>query len=129
VRGKQYVDSVDDGVRAAVDGELRLLLPEVRSSAELVDVLLDPEFVEVGASGRRWDRAAMVAALDSGTITDAEPIEATEVSGVRLAADLVHLTYVTRRAGGAPVRRSSLWRRTGGTWRLYYHQGTPAAED
>jgi hypothetical protein len=119
---------VDEGVRAAIDGELRLLLPEVRGSAELVDVLLDPEFVEVGASGRRWSRKAMVAALNAGTITDTDPIEATEVSGVRLADDLVHVTYVSRRTGGAAVRRSSLWRRTDGTWRLYYHQGTPAAD-
>ncbi|WP_350278067.1 DUF4440 domain-containing protein [Kribbella sp. HUAS MG21] len=120
---------MDEGVRAAVDGELWLLLPEVRGSAELVDVLLDPEFVEVGASGRRWDRAAMVAALAAGTITDADPIEATDVNGVRLAENLVHVTYVSRRTGGTPVRRSSIWRQTDGTWRLYYHQGTPAAAD
>ncbi|MFD3400274.1 hypothetical protein ACFWUU_06355 [Kribbella sp. NPDC058693] len=37
------------------------------------------------------------------------------------------VTYVSRRTGGAPVRRSSLWRRTGGTWRLYCQQGTVAA--
>jgi hypothetical protein len=119
---------VDDEVQRAVEAELRLLLPEVRGSAE-VDVLLDPEFVEVGASGRLWDRAAIVAALASGEITDADPIDATEVAGVRLADDLVHVTYVSRRTGGTPVRRSSIWRRTDGTWRLYYHQGTPAADD
>ena len=118
---------MDEEVRIAVESELRLLLPEVRGTAELVDGLLDPEFVEVGSSGRRWDRPAIVAALASGEITDTDPIEATEVAGVRLADDLVHVTYVSRRTGGAPVRRSSLWRRTGGTWRLYYHQGTVAA--
>jgi hypothetical protein len=101
------------------------LRPEVRSSAEAVETLLDQEFVEVGASGRRWDRPAMVAALASGEVTDADPIEATDVVGVQLADDLVHVTYVSRRTGGAPVRRSSIWRRTNGTWRIYYHQGTP----
>ncbi|NUR99850.1 MAG: nuclear transport factor 2 family protein [Kribbellaceae bacterium] len=108
-----------------MDGELRLLLPEVRGDAAQVDLLLDPEFVEVGASGRLWDRASIVAALASGEIIDAEPIEATEVAGVRLADDLVHVTYVSRRSGGTAVRRSSIWRRTRGAWRLYYHQGTP----
>ncbi|TDO56835.1 hypothetical protein EV651_112222 [Kribbella sp. VKM Ac-2571] len=121
------VGVVDEEVRTAVEAELRLLLPQVRGSAE-VDVLLDPEFVEVGASGRLWDRAAIVAALASGEITDADPIEAYEVAGVRLADDLVHVTYVSRRTGGTPVRRSSIWRRTDGTWRLYYHQGTPTAD-
>jgi hypothetical protein len=118
---------MDDGVRAAVDGEMRLLTPEVRGSAELIDVLLDPEFAEVGASGRLWDRPAIVAALASGEITDADPIEVSEVAGVRLADDLVHVTYLSRRSGGTAVRRSSIWRRTAGTWRLYYHQGTPAS--
>lgn len=117
-----------DEVRVAVEAELRLLLAEVRGSAAAVDALLDPEFVEVGASGRRWDRPAIVAALASGEITDADPIEATEVAGVRLAEDLVHVTYISRRTGGAPVRRSSIWRRTDGTWRLYYHQGTAASD-
>jgi hypothetical protein len=69
-----------------------------------------------------------VEALASGEITDADPIEVTEVAGVRLADDLVHVTSLSRRTGGAPVRRSSIWRRTDGTWRLYYHQGTRAAE-
>ena len=115
-----------DVVGMVVEAELSLLRPDVRSSAQAVEALLDPDFVEVGASGRRWDRPAMVAALGSGEITDPEPIQATEVAGVQLADDLVHVTYVSRRTGGAPVRRSSLWRRTDGTWRLYYHQGTPA---
>ena len=109
-----------------VEAELSLLRPDVRSSAQAVEALLDPDFVEVGASGRRWDRPSMVAALGSSEITDPEPIQATEVAGVQLADDLVHVTYVSRRTGGTPVRRSSLWRRTDGTWRLYYHQGTPA---
>ncbi|WP_405071745.1 nuclear transport factor 2 family protein [Kribbella sp. NBC_01510] len=115
-----------DEVGMVVEAELSLLRPDVRSSAQAVEALLDPDFVEVGASGRRWDRTAMVAALGSGEITDPDPIQATEVAGVQLADDLVHVTYVSRRTGGAPVRRSSLWRRTDGTWRLYYHQGTPA---
>ncbi|MGW6276819.1 nuclear transport factor 2 family protein [Kribbella sp. NPDC055071] len=114
-----------DDIEVAVAAELSLLRPEVRSAAETVDALLDPEFTEVGASGRLWDRPAIVAALACGAITDPEPAEATEVAGVQLAEDLVHVTYVSRRAGGRPVRRSSIWRRNDGTWRLYFHQGTP----
>jgi len=106
-----------DEVRMVVEAELSLLRPDVRSSAQAVDALLDPDFVEVGASGRRWDRPAMVAALDSGEITDPEPIQATEVAGVQLADDLVHVTYVSRRTGGAAVRRPSQGRRAHGTRR------------
>ncbi|TDO46362.1 hypothetical protein EV643_111215 [Kribbella sp. VKM Ac-2527] len=117
---------MDEDVQQAVHSELQLLLPDVRGNAEQVEALLHPEFVEVGASGKRWDRPAMVAALRSGEITDSEPIEATEVEGVKLADDLILIRYVSRRTGGAPVRRSSLWRRLNGHWQLYYHQGTPA---
>ncbi|MGW2695127.1 hypothetical protein ACWC3Y_25360 [Streptomyces sp. NPDC001296] len=37
--------------------------PAVRTSRAPADQLLDPQFVEVGASGRRWDRQAMLSEL------------------------------------------------------------------
>ncbi|WP_439900787.1 DUF4440 domain-containing protein [Streptomyces somaliensis] len=52
-----------DPVAAAVAGELRLLEPAVRTSREEAARLLDPEFTEVGASGRRWTREEMLAEL------------------------------------------------------------------
>ncbi|WP_370626547.1 DUF4440 domain-containing protein [Streptomyces sp. NBRC 110035] len=48
---------------AAVEAELKLLDPEVRRSPERVGELLHPEFVEIGASGRVWDRDAIIALL------------------------------------------------------------------
>lgn len=117
-------------IAAAVDGELRLHDPAVRASAEGVR-LFDPEFVEIGASGRRWTYEEMVAALPTlhGTGADSRPIEASRMRGVLLAPDLVHLTYETV-IDGRRARRSSLWRKGGGDagWRLYYHQGTPVPE-
>ncbi|TYR38570.1 nuclear transport factor 2 family protein, partial [Streptomyces parvus] len=50
-------------VNAAIDAELQLLDPRVRGSRALAARLLDPEFVEVGASGRRWTYEEMLAAL------------------------------------------------------------------
>lgn len=41
-------------VGAAIAGELQLMDPDVRASRSLAERLLDPEFIEVGASGRRW---------------------------------------------------------------------------
>jgi hypothetical protein len=114
----------DEDIRAAVTGELRLLEPAVRGSAAEVEALLHPEFFEFGASGRHWDRASMVAALLSGEITDDAAPDVTELAGVRLADDLIQVTYVSRRAGSTAVRRSSLWRRLDGQWQVYFHQGT-----
>ena len=48
-------DENERAVQAAIAGELRLLDPEVCASPVLVSELLDPEFGEIGASGRRWD--------------------------------------------------------------------------
>lgn len=111
-------------VEAAIEGELRLLAPEVRSSPELVGALLHPEFHEFGASGRHWDRAAIIAALARTTDPGAKPIMASRMQGVQLAPDLVHLTFDTENNGRC-VHRSSLWRRTEDGWLLYFHQGTP----
>ena len=92
----------------------RLLLdPEVRHDPGGVAALIDDDFVEFGASGRRWDKAAVVAALPREPMTN-EPLEMTSEQVTTLGADIVLLTY---RAGGA--LRSSIWRRgSDGMWRV-----------
>ncbi|MEV7073328.1 DUF4440 domain-containing protein [Streptomyces sp. NPDC093990] len=116
----------DPAVRAAVQGELRLLDPEVRASPELVGALLHPEFHEFGASGRHWDRTSVIAALAGATDQEAGPITASGMKGVPLAPDVVHLTFDTEH-NGSRAHRSSLWRRTASGWLLWFHQATPFA--
>ncbi len=106
--------------------ELELHRPEVRADAKRLDELLDPEFVEFGASGARWDRVSIVESLlaEPGPQSEnAVVIEATDVVARWLADDVVLVTYTTQ----TPQRRalrSSIWRRTEGLWRVYFHQGT-----
>lgn len=57
----------DGGLQRAIDAELSLLTPEVRQSREQLELRLDAEFVEIGASGRFWDREEIVADLISTT--------------------------------------------------------------
>ncbi len=113
---------------AAVAGELRLLDPAVRRSPERVGALLHPDFHEFGSSGRHWDRAAIIEALATTTGPGAAPAVVSRMRGVRLAPDLVHLTFDTD-DDGRRAHRSSLWRRSrpesGERWLLYFHQGTP----
>ncbi|MFC5803397.1 DUF4440 domain-containing protein [Streptomyces formicae] len=113
-------------VTAAVEGELRLLDPAVRADPALVGELLHPEFLEFGASGQRWTREAIIDAL--ATEDDGLPISAAEMKGTLLAPELVHLAFDTE-CNGRRVHRSSLWRRTGDAWRLWFHQGTPFSAD
>ncbi|MFI2735415.1 DUF4440 domain-containing protein [Streptomyces sp. NPDC018711] len=128
------MDSDGDGessVAEVIERELLLLSPAVRSSRALTEQLLDPEFVEVGASGRRWDRESMLSGMPvmQGAADDGPRYEAGEMTGTLLAPGIVHLTFETV-LDGRRARRSSIWRKlddaTG--WRMYYHHATPVPE-
>ena len=91
--------------------------------------VLHEEFLEVGASGRRWTRAETLAML-----AEAPEIQVAidEVAFLELASDVVLLTYRLRRTGpeglGPGTIRSSIWVRTGARWQVRFHRGTRGAE-
>jgi hypothetical protein len=116
-------------VEAALEGELRLLDPEVRRSPELVGALLHPDFHEFGASGKLWDRPSVITELILRTKPGSRPITSSRMKGVQLAPDLVHVTFDTVEDNGRRTHRSSLWRRTAEGWQLYFHQGTLFSAD
>ncbi|MGM0345820.1 DUF4440 domain-containing protein [Streptomyces sp. Adlamb9] len=116
-------DERKQAVRAAIDGEMRLLDPEVRAVPALVLELLDPEFTEFGASGRRWDVDSILTVTSGGSVSAESPVEVSDMSGVLLAPGVVHLTYFADNQGRR-AWRSSLWRLTETGWRMYFHQGT-----
>ena len=118
----------DEAVAEVIARERALLTREVRSSAAALDALLDPEFTETGASGRQWTRAEILAALPAAAGSGPGPpgpdrIADHAMAGRRLAADVIMLTFETNNQGRR-ARRVSLWRRSGGRWRVLYHQGT-----
>ncbi|MBO9826851.1 nuclear transport factor 2 family protein [Xanthomonas sp. A2111] len=117
---------------AAVQGalvalELELLEPAVRASSERVAELLDEAFVEFGASGRCFDKSAVLQALaaEAGDVR----YRAFDIEVHSLAPDLAQVRYRSERnGGGEPPRqalRSSLWQYRDGRWRMLFHQGTP----
>ena len=106
---------------------MALLDPAVRTSREHADNLLDENFIEFGSTGRVWDRESMLTAMAGDLSVAEDPIRAADIHGVRLSENIVHVTYVTTWRG-ATSRRSSLWRRTDGRWRLYFHQSTPTRD-
>jgi len=86
--------------------------------------LIADDFVEFGASGRVWTKTEIVAAM-----ADWHPIRRTiDQFVVRDLAPSVRLvTYrLVEEEGGASSLRSSLWRRTGEGWQMFFHQGTPS---
>ncbi|MGX5715021.1 RNase H family protein [Arthrobacter sp. MAHUQ-56] len=103
--------------------ERELLGPLVRGDIGRTAVLLHPDFIEIGSSGRMWTRDAMMMALeeDPGERTEIEILGADPVG-----TDAVLLTYRSFARSGTTLR-SSLWVLDGGRWRLRFHQGTPEA--
>ncbi|MFC0459345.1 RNase H family protein [Arthrobacter liuii] len=103
--------------------ERELLGPLVRGDIGRTAVLLHPDFMEIGSSGRVWTRDAMMMALEE------DPGERTEIEILgadRIGAGAVLLTYRSFARSGSTLR-SSLWVLDGGRWRLRFHQGTPEA--
>jgi len=115
---------VEDEVEVVMERELALLTPEVRGSADQFEELLDPDFAEIGKSGRLWTRGEMVAALVADTDPEQHSINVSEMSGRTVGPGFVLLTYVTE-VEGRRARRSSLWRESVKGWRVLHHQGTP----
>ncbi|GAA4194162.1 ribonuclease HI family protein [Gryllotalpicola kribbensis] len=103
--------------------ETSLLTAEVRADASRLAELLHPNFEEIGASGRLWDRDTTIQALTSSPAADAELSAVLGVS--RVASDALLVVFETSGSRGL-ARRSSLWVRTASGWKLRFHQGTPA---
>ncbi|MFO7338776.1 MAG: DUF4440 domain-containing protein [Lysobacteraceae bacterium] len=116
---------------AALEAELHH--PGRACTPARLEQLLHPDFHEVGRSGKRYDRATVLAFLAGGPPRDG--IRAGGYRARALAPDWALLHYHSfevdadgRRRRGA--LRSSLWHRgADGQWRLFYHQGTPVDAD
>jgi hypothetical protein len=108
---------VEEEIRAL---ELTLLTPPVRTSAELLRQVVSEEFRELGASGKIYGKAEAIAALLNSPSPPAIPApELVDFRAVEVAPGVALATYRTPRS-----LRSSIWRREGDTWRIYFHQGT-----
>lgn len=94
-------------------------------TAEEREQAMDPEYWEVGASGRRYSRGFIQRML-----AERPPVES-EAAGWRcrdfglrrLGAATYLLTYTLEQAGRV-TRRATIWETTGEGWRIVYHQGT-----
>ena len=117
-------ETVEDDVAVVKERELTLLTPEVRGSADQLEELLDPDFGEIGKSGRLWTRGDMIAALVADTDPEQHSINFSDMSGMTVGPGFVLLTYMTQ-VEGRRARRSSLWRQSMKGWRVLHHQGTP----
>jgi len=108
-----------------VELETTLLNSDSRKSKIILEDLLDDKFIEVGSSGRKYDKHQTIQQLINESPS---PLEATEFNLVQLSDSVVLLTYaLVNRAREPEVShslRSSLWKLDNDKWKLVFHQGT-----
>jgi len=106
--------------------EESLLQPDVRKSRTLIELLAD-EFIEFSSSGRIYNKADLVEALQAESPSKQT---ANDFKVARLCPDAALLTYRIHLHREPPVHtlRSSVWRRSNGKWRIVFHQATITSE-
>jgi hypothetical protein len=101
--------------------ELRLLDPFVRRDPGVLDSLLADEFREFGSSGREFDKARIIAELQTESYT---PPTISGFEARLLSPGVALVTYKTLREDGTCALRSSIWIEREDHWQVLFHQGT-----
>lgn len=97
--------------------------PEVRVSKQRLEQVLDEEFYEIGSSGKVWRRADYE---EDHSLTPDE-MEISDFLMQELGPEAVLTTYrIWNKTSGRKTLRSSIWKKRGTGWKLFFHQGTPA---
>ncbi len=92
--------------------------------------MLTPDYWEVGASGRRYNRAFILQHLAANPPIDATAAKWRIIDPQcrQLGPDTYLFTY-TLHQGSRPTRRATLWQLTSAGWQALYHQGTLVTAD
>jgi hypothetical protein len=102
--------------------------PELGTTRADFEAMTEPDFWEVGASGRRYSRQYVLDVLEERYRQPVEDDWQTSDFHCReIAADNYLLTY-TLQQGARTTRRATLWRHTAQGWKIVYHQGTLVTE-
>ncbi|WP_273835523.1 DUF4440 domain-containing protein [Guptibacillus sedimenti] len=102
--------------------EKELLTPQVRENSLKLNSILAADFFEFGSSGTIWSKKDAVEgglSLREMTLSDFDIHP--------LAKDVMLATYrVHDKTRNQQTLRSSIWRKNGDQWQLFFHQGTLA---
>ena len=99
--------------------------PALGTSRAAIEQSMDPDFWEIGASGRRYSRDYVLAALEKrATMPYTDDWHHSDFQLRELAPNLYQLTYTLVQDTGRFTQRSTLWRKADPGWLIVYHQGT-----
>jgi hypothetical protein len=109
--------------------ETELHTTEARRNWQRMEMLLHPDFVEFGRSGRRYTRADILHEFGPTTVP---AVRSENFELAALAEGIALLTYASAHedADGKQSQhtlRSSVWVCTETGWQIRFHQGTPIA--
>jgi len=88
------------------------------------DRLLAPEFWEIGASGRRYDREYVLSELEKRKKHPRDEVWHTDGYYVQALSGTHYLITYTLHQPTRITKRASVWRQEGERWLFVYHQGT-----
>ncbi|UWQ91757.1 DUF4440 domain-containing protein [Rhodobacteraceae bacterium M382] len=101
--------------------ECELLDPVVRADPVKMHRLLADDFVEIGQSGRNYDKSGVIRMLAAAS-TSPQSVSIVDFEARSVGPGLVLATY---QIAETKVLRSSLWRLSGQNWQMVFHQGIP----
>jgi len=106
--------------------EIELLQPEVRKSKKRLNELIADDFVEMGASGKEYNKQNVI-----NDLTEEPELKFTiqNFNTIELSPDSILATYqVEKEILGSDTKinssRTSIWKNIDGRWQIVFHQGT-----
>jgi hypothetical protein len=102
--------------------------PEFGTTRADFEHMTEAGFWEVGASGRRYSRKYVLDVLDARRhLSEEDTWETSDFHCRELAVNIYLLTYTVLQ-GQRRTRRSTIWSRLCGDWKIVFHQGTEVAD-
>lgn len=112
-------------IRAVIELEQLMLSPAVRADYRQMHELLADDFRGISRAGKVVSKSSWLKGLGGFASSWGPTGVALGVHGKMLNDDVVLLTYFTAGSAGR-VCRSSVWRRSSASWKITFHQATPA---
>ncbi|MGB6742334.1 MAG: DUF4440 domain-containing protein [Terracidiphilus sp.] len=104
--------------------------PEFGTTRADFENMMVEDYWETGASGRRYERAFVLDALEARFSVPCNDVwEARDFHCRKLAEDVYLLTYTLLQDNTRLTRRATIWKRTPEGWKIVYHQGTIVLEE
>lgn len=115
----------DTALATILDLERELQSSAARADEGRLRELLAPDFTEVGASGREWDRESILGMLREQSDDEAAPpIGIHDLRGRAIAPGIIRVSWDSS-TGGSRARRTSIWCERDSGWQQVHHQGIP----